>query len=402
MNSGLYTRGCYRLLLHIPQVASKSLTTAPPSTGDFFINFLAYLSRKPALVLTLQIFGASYGLLFAIKALLAGHQVRVVCTEAEAELISGEGIQVTFPQVGRAGPTVLRSQDLPGRLIATLPDKADLAGVDLAVLAMQEPQYRAPEIHQLLHAVAAAETPCVSIMNLPPLAFLKRFEQIDTTNCASAYTNADLWAEFNPNCITHCSADPQAVRPNSDASNTLKVNLPTNFRAAPFADISHTNTLQILADTIKGASLAGAVAASPTPVRLKVAASPFMGLSKLPMLITGNYRCLHKDGLRSIKDAVHTDLHLSRSIYESVCAGLQRLGSPHNTLVPFEQYAAAACALEAPSSAAQALARGVPAIERVDRLVQLLLQQKQRPLPELDNIVAQVDNRLSANRATAA
>ena len=39
---------------------------------------------------------------------------------------------------------------------------------------MQEPQYRSPGVRELLDAVAKAKVPCMSIMNMPPLTYLKR------------------------------------------------------------------------------------------------------------------------------------------------------------------------------------------------------------------------------------
>src|SRR5262249_52120479 len=41
---------------------------------------------------------------------------------------------------------------------------------DLVGLAMQEPQYRSPGVRELLNAVGRAKVPCMSIMNMPPLA----------------------------------------------------------------------------------------------------------------------------------------------------------------------------------------------------------------------------------------
>ena len=55
-----------------------------------------------------------------------------------------------------------------------------------------------------------------------------------------------------------------------------------------------------------------------------------------------------------------------------------------------------------PSSAARALNNGVPNIERTDRLVQLIGQQLGMHHPVVDQTVAQVDERLAANRAKAA
>jgi hypothetical protein len=70
--------------------------------------------------------------------------------------------------------------------------------------------------------------------------------------------------------------------------------------------------------------------------------------------------------------------------------------------VPFEKYAAAAQGLVRPSSAARALFAGAPNIERVDRLVQAIAQQKGLRLPVLDTTVALVDVRLAQNRKQVA
>ena len=112
------------------------------------------------------------------------------------------------------------------------------------------------------------------------------------------------------------------------------------------------------------------------PVKLKVHDSIFVPLAKWAMLLTGNYRCVTKDGAVDIKDAVHGDIDdvaLGLQLGRRACA---RSSAPRpNDLVPFEKYAAAANDLVRPSSAARALNNGVPNIERTDRLVQLIAAQ---------------------------
>ncbi len=63
---------------------------------------------------------------------------------------------------------------LPGSLRAAGPGDVNPADYDLVVLAMQEPQYRSPGVRELLDAVARKRVPCMSIMNMPPLPYLKR------------------------------------------------------------------------------------------------------------------------------------------------------------------------------------------------------------------------------------
>ena len=87
------------------------------------------------------IMGASYGSLFATKALLAGHDATLVCTPATAELINREGTMVRFPIRGRETPVDIYSSDLESNLRAMVPEGLDPGSFDLVVLAMQEAQY---------------------------------------------------------------------------------------------------------------------------------------------------------------------------------------------------------------------------------------------------------------------
>jgi hypothetical protein len=125
-------------------------------------------------------------------------------------------------------------------------------------------------------------------------------------------------------------------------------------------------------------------------------------LAKWAMLLTGNYRCVQQDRAVSIKEAVHTDIEASRSVYNWVRELCVKLGASPDDLVPFEKYAAAAQGLVRPSSAARALFAGAPNIERVDRLVQGVAAQRGMSNPVVDATVALVDARLAANRKAAA
>jgi hypothetical protein len=130
--------------------------------------------------------------------------------------------------------------------------------------------------------------------------------------------------------------------------------------------------------------------------------SIFVPLAKWSMLLAGNYRCVQKDGMRSIKDAVHSDIDTTRSVYQWVARVCKALGAAETDLVPFVKYADAAFSLGSPSSAARALANGAPNIERVDRLVQTVAAQKGMQCDEVDRIVALVDGWVEANRRKAA
>src|SRR5512145_493182 len=122
--------------------------------------------------LNILILGASYGSLLAAKLLAAGHHATLVCRAATAELINREGIRVHLPVKGSA--LELDSSRLPGVLSAAAPRAVEPEGYDLVVLAMSEPQYGAPGVRELLDRVAKAKRPCLSIMNMPPPAYLRR------------------------------------------------------------------------------------------------------------------------------------------------------------------------------------------------------------------------------------
>jgi len=348
------------------------------------------------------ILGASYGSLLGTKLALAGHTVHLVCLPAEADLINREGAIVRMPVKGRAELVAINSKHLPGTLAAGGTTAFQPADYDLVALAMQEPQYRAPGVRELLGAVAGARVPCLSIMNMPPLPYLKRLPALNAETCRSCYTDPTVWDSFDPALVTLCSPDPQAFRPPEDQVNVLQVRLPTNFKAARFEAEAHTAILRQLEAEIEAARFEAGDGRIALPVKLKVHDSVFVPLAKWSMLIAGNYRCVQQDGMRSIKDAVHSDLTASRAVYNWVGTLCMALGAATTDLVSFEKYAQAALSLVTPSSAARALAAGAPQIERVDRLVQTIAAQQGMQSDVIDQTVVLVDGWLEANRKQAA
>ncbi len=347
------------------------------------------------------IMGASYGSLLGTKLALAGHTVKLVCLPAEADLINQEGAIVRLPIKGREGLVEINSKKLPGQMSAGGTTAFNPADFDLVALAMQEPQYRSPGVRELLEAVAKAKVPCMSIMNMPPLPYLARIPGIDAAGCRGCYTDPTVWDSFDPKLMTLCSPDPQAFRPPEDKVNVLQVRLPTNFKSARFDSDAHTAILRQLEADIEAVRFDAGGANIELPVKLKVHDSIFVPLAKWSMLLSGNYRCVQKDGMIPIKDAVHGDIEASRSVYAWVAKLCVSLGAAEKDLVPFEKYAAAAQSLGSPSSAARALAAGAPNIERVDRLVQTIAAQKGMQNPVVDRTVALVDGWLEANRRKA-
>ena len=347
--------------------------------------------------------GASYGSLLASKLLPAGHTMHFICLPAEAELINKEGIRVRMPVKGREGLVEINSQKLPGKLSASGPAGVNPSDYNLVALAMMEPQYRSPGVRELLEAVAKAKVPCMSIMNMPPLTYLKRIPGLNVDACRNAYADPKVWDSLDPKLMTLCSPDPQAFRPPDEKVNVLQVRLPTNFKAARFDSDAHTAILRQLEKDVEAARFDdGSGQKIELPVKLKVHESIWVPLAKWPMLMAGNYRCVTKDGMRPIKDTVHSNLEASRTVYNWVIKLCVSLGASEKDMVPFEKYANAALSLLSPSSAARALYGGAPNIERVDRLVQAIAKQKGTNSPVIDEVVKLVDAQLEINRKKAA
>jgi hypothetical protein len=344
------------------------------------------------------IMGASYGSLLASKVLFGGHQLHLVCLPAEADLINAEGFRVRLPVRGRKEPVELDSRKLPGKVTAGPATGVNPKDYDLVGLAMQEPQYRSPGVRELLDAVAKSRVPCMSIMNMPPLPYIKRIPGLDYDALKPAYTDPSVWDSFDPATITLNSPDPQAIRPPDEKVNVLMVTLPTNFKVARFDDEKSTAILRQLQSEIEAIRYDTPEGKVQLPVKLKVYDSIFVPLAKWAMLLAGNYRCVTKDGMRTTQEAVYSDIETSRSVYNFVFDLCVKLGAKPEDLVPFEKYAAAAQSLTRPASAARALQNGAPFIERADKLVQLIAQQKGMSNPEIDAQVALVDVRLEANR----
>ena len=344
------------------------------------------------------IMGASYGSLLGCKLLLAGYDVTLVGLPAEVELFNREGARVRLPVKGRDGLVEIDSRAAPGKLAASGPAAIDSSSFDLVALAMQEPQYGSPGVRELLDRVAISRVPCMSIMNMPPLPYLARIPGVSAQACRDSYTDPVVWENVDPALMTLCSPDPQAFRPPEEKLNVLQVRLPTNFKAARFVADAHTAMLREMESAIEAVRFNVGQEAIELPVKLKVHDSVFVPLAKWSMLMAGNYRCIQKDAMRPIREAVHGDINASRSVYNWVAALCRKLGAAGVDLVPFEKYANAASGLANPSSAARALFGGAHHIERVDRLVQSIAAQIGMQNDVVDEIVALVDTRLELNR----
>ena len=250
------------------------------------------------------ILGASYGSLLSTKLLMAGHDATLICRQQTAALINREGTIVRMTLRGEGEPRLFKSSELPGSLDATTPEAAIPQDYDLICFAMQEPQYSAPSVKHLMARIAQSRRPCLSIMNMPPLAYLRRIPALANADLDQCYSDPSVWQGFEPGLVSLCSPDPQAFRPPEEKANFLHVGLPTNFKAAGFENADHTKLLVELERDMSQLKIDG----KDIPVKLKLHDSLFVPLAKWSMLLTGNYRCItHGDAL-TIRDAVHGDV----------------------------------------------------------------------------------------------
>ena len=152
------------------------------------------------------IMGASYGSLLASKMMFGGHNVKLVCLPAEADLINAEGFRVRMPVKGRKDQIEIDSRKLPGKVSAAGPGDVKPADFDLVGLAMQEPQYRSPGVRELLDAVAKSKVPCMSIMNMPPLPYVRRIPGLEPRRAEARLYRPDRVGQFRSGIADACAA----------------------------------------------------------------------------------------------------------------------------------------------------------------------------------------------------
>ncbi|OEU17703.1 hypothetical protein FRACYDRAFT_238131 [Fragilariopsis cylindrus CCMP1102] len=362
------------------------------------------------------ILGASYGSLLSTKLLLAGHDVTLICREGTANVFNENRSIVRMPIKGRndrielkSSPRARSPDDITFAKKSSNDGSKDSSNIyDLVVLAMQEPQYSAPDVRRLVQRVAIAKIPVMALTNMPLLPFLARIpglerfmvgpsssrEQNDDNvstireKIRSCYTDPELWDEFMKNSgdiglFTSCSPDPQAYRPTGESPNVLDVRLPTNFKAARFTSEQHTTMLREMERDIQGIRYTdeGNKNTIELPVKLRIHDSIFVPTAKWAMLLAGNYRCIEtNEMIISIREAVTRDVEVSRRVYNYVVKLCVNLGGKSEDFVPFDKYLKAAESLKSPSSVAREIASGATNIERVDKIVALIgtIQQRER------------------------
>lgn len=353
--------------------------------------------------LSVLVLGASYGLILGLKASFSGHKVTFVCRPEEIDIINMGKAAVQIPAKHSAVVIELRADASPEHPRAISPNNVKPDDYDFCVLAMQEPQYSSAEMVQLIAKISEANLPILSIMNMPLPPLFRGGLQRDLKEISEVWHNADIWSAVDSARFSAASPDPQAMTVFGTQDLLVRVNHPTNIKAAPFANEEAQKTLQQLAKSIDNLVISFNGEQHEIGVRLIAHHHPLVSMAKWPMLITGNFRCWSPKGIVSIADAVHSDLEVSAEVYEwvsSVCQKLCGSGDFQDApLVPFDRYAEAAHSLTLPSSLARGLSNGVPRVERVDKLLQKLAMSLDMQNVYLDSIVSHVDSALAENKS---
>jgi len=227
--------------------------------------------------------GASYGSVLGMRIAAAGHAVQFACREDEVALINAHRLFLRVPaRDNRATSVEIGASQCAVPPTASVPDEVDPRLFDLVCLAMQEPQYSAAGVRDLVDRIARARTPCLSLMNMPLPPFIGKFVALDDQTVNDVFTEAGLWAGFDPEAFTMASADPQATQARTDGALITSVTLPTNFKSAPFELKRYQHILERLARDIDASRIdCGGTACQPR-VRLRPGVSAFVPTAKWP------------------------------------------------------------------------------------------------------------------------
>lgn len=346
------------------------------------------------------VLGASYGALIASKVALAGHLVTLVARPDEIRSLDASGLSVSLP----LWPSEVRHDCIfwahrgiakqIGRLGLLAPDQVNPNDFDLAFLAMQEPQVGAEELVPLFHGISDARLPLISLLNMPPLSFLERIPSFPIEKVAPHYHSPAAWKALHKSPQTLASPDAQAFRLDPKDPSKLHVSLATNLKVAPFHEREAQEKLSRLARDIESIRLDNG---GKLPVKLICSDHLAIPFAKMPMLLTGNYRCIQSGGTRSIRDAVWSDIQESETIYQECLEVLRAFSVPEKVLVPFELYAEAAKGLTKPSSVARAIEAGATNVERSDAVLATMAEHVGAPSVQISQIVCCINESIAKN-----
>jgi hypothetical protein len=110
--------------------------------------------------------GASYGSLLASKILFGGHTIHSGLPAGGSRFDQYRRLSRPFARAGARGACGPRLAEVARQSDRRTGDRGQSGDYDLIGLCMQEPQYSASGVRQLLDAVAKSRVPCMSIRGL--------------------------------------------------------------------------------------------------------------------------------------------------------------------------------------------------------------------------------------------
>jgi len=322
------------------------------------------------------IFGANYGLLFAGMLLERGFKVDIFATKKECETINRDGFKITSGDIKKNFNFLYDF-----RAIYKLDDRP----YNFITIAVQEPTLSIPVISDSLKYLIKKKHIIFSIMNIPLYEFLISASNITRMkNPEEVYHSIDTTKNINPDQIINCSPEPQVF---SDTKfNSINIRHSGAFRCSSMHMLDHELIKKLL--WIPKDSL---------PVYIKDYTSPWVSLSKAPMLLTGNYRCIKNKTLYSISEAVKLNITKSELIYNQVTSILKKMGAGRQHIVPFNRYLKSTNNLNAPSSVCKSIIQGNSKVERVDKLYQIIGFINGIKHNEIDKIVQDIEDNILTN-----
>jgi hypothetical protein len=318
------------------------------------------------------ILGSNYGLLVAAYLRERNIYFDIFTTSEEAQILETNGFTFFYKNEVCA---VVRPDNCWSVFFHL--NFINIEKYDLVILAMQEPTFSISTLESLVKKFS--NVPILSVMNIPPSSFIRNDLGLHEVDFSGVYHSSFFLDDSLTNKLIHTSAEPQIF--SSGEEGCFHIRLKGAFRCSFGNQKIEPRMAQLLLRPMVRSKL---------PVTIKNYLSPWISVSKFPMLIAGNYRCISNGALRSISDAVQQDLKLSEAIYLEVANGLRALGAPRSCIVPFKNYSLASTDLTSPSSVARALISGRK-IERTDKLLQHIFHAYQLPCVEIDKIVGQID-----------
>jgi len=117
------------------------------------------------------VFGATYGLLIAHQLDALGFTVDIVCKEIEGKSIEKNGVAVIANQTNEDKHSRVAKNIIPKNINQIM---AKVDEYEIIVLAMSEPYYSNTDLTLLLNRIGELNIPVLSVMNLPPLKFMKK------------------------------------------------------------------------------------------------------------------------------------------------------------------------------------------------------------------------------------